>query len=119
MNIKLYKENLKNEVIEPMLEYLMEDGEDCGFTKRDVKKCEDIISKYLAALDGIKKPDDKKIMKEVNAVVLALNKLNEKTDYSIIETMEREAIWEIIQTSAVECGLSNPSDDITEEWREW
>ena len=58
-------------------------------------------------------------MKEVKEVVIALNKLNAKTDYSIIETMEREAIWEIIQTSAVECGLSNPSDDITEEWREW
>ena len=119
MNIKLYKENLKNEVIDPMFEYLTEEGEDCGFTKKDIAKCEDIISKYLAALDGIKKPDDKKTMKEVKAVVLALNKLNKRTNYSIIETMEREAIWEIIQTSAVECGLSNPSDDITEEWREW
>lgn len=118
MNIKQYKESLKNEVITPMTEYVTEEP-DCGFTKRDVKKCEDIILKYLFALDGIKKPDDKKIMKEVKKVVIALNKLNKRTGYSIIETMEREAIWEIIQTSAVECGLSTPSDDITEEWREW
>ena len=118
MNIKQYKESLKNEVITPMTEYAAEEP-DCGFSKRDIFKCEDIILKYLSALESIKKPDDKKIMKEVKTVVLALNKLNEKTDYSIIETMEREAIWEIIQTSAVECGLSNPSDDITEEWREW
>lgn len=119
MDVKKYKESLKSGVINPMLEYFEEDGDCCGFTKKDIAKCEEIIEKYLAALDKIKKPDDKKIMKEVKAVVLALNKLNEKTDYSIIETMEREAIWEIIQASAVECGLSDPADDITEEWREW
>lgn len=119
MNIELYKENLKSEVISPMLEYFTEESEDCGFTKKDIAKCEEIITKYLVALDKIKKPDDKKIMKEVKEVVIALNKLNAKTDYSIIETMEREAIWEIIQTSAVECGLENSADDITEEWREW
>ncbi len=118
MNIKLHKENLKNEVITPMTEYLSEEP-DCGFSKRDIAKCEDILLKYLSSLDGIKKPDDKKIMKEVKKAVLALNKLNKKTHYSIIETMEREAIWEIIQTAAVECGLTDPADDITEEWREW
>ena len=37
----------------------------------------------------------------------------------MIETEERENIWELIQTSAVECGLQDPTDDITEEWREW
>jgi len=37
----------------------------------------------------------------------------------LLETEERESIWEIIQNSAVECGLTNPEDDITEEWREW
>lgn len=118
MNIKQYKESLKNEVITPMTEYVTEEP-DCGFTKKDIAKCEDIILKYLAALELIKRPNDKKIMKEVKKVVIALNKLNKRTGYSIIETMEREAIWEIIQTSAVECGLSTPSDDITEEWREW
>ena len=65
MNIELYKENLKSEVISPMLEYFTEESEDCGFTKKDIAKCEKIITKYLVALDKIKKPDDKKIMKEV------------------------------------------------------
>lgn len=36
-----------------------------------------------------------------------------------IETGEREAIWQIIQSSAEECGLSDPPEDVTEEWREW
>lgn len=37
----------------------------------------------------------------------------------LIETTEREVIWELIQSSAVECGLQDVKDDITEEWREW
>ena len=119
MDIKKYRSQLAEEVITPMTEYLEEDGECCGFSKKDIAKCEDIITKYLSNLASIKKTDDKKIMKEVKAVVIALNKLNKKTHYSLIETMEREAIWEIIQTAAVECGLTNPTDDITEEWREW
>jgi hypothetical protein len=119
MNIKKFFSQLTDDVITPITEYLEEDGDCCVFSKKDVAKCEKIITSYLSALDKIKKPDDKKIMREVKTVVLALNKLNKKTKYSLIETMEREAIWEIIQTSAVECGLSNPSDDITEEWREW
>ena len=59
------------------------------------------------------------LYRHVKKLVLALNKLNEKTDYCLLETEERESIWEIIQNSAVECGLVNPEDDITEEWREW
>lgn len=35
------------------------------------------------------------------------------------ETGEREAIWQIIQSSAEECGLSDLPEDVTEEWREW
>ena len=58
-------------------------------------------------------------MEQVKNLVLALNRLNEKTDYSLIETDARECIWEIIQSSAVECGLREASEDVTEEWREW
>ncbi|MBQ4323368.1 MAG: hypothetical protein IJC19_05465, partial [Clostridia bacterium] len=82
-------------------------------------KCEALILEYLVALESITEPANKEIMKHVKKLVLALNKLNEKTDYCLLETEERESIWEIIQNSAVECGLTNPEDDITEEWREW
>ena len=97
----------------------MNDCEDCGFTKKDIAKCETLILEYLVALENITKPTNKEIMKYVKKLVLALNKLNEKTDYCLLETEERESIWEIIQNSAVECGLTDPEDDITEEWREW
>ena len=95
------------------------DCEDCGFTQKDIAKCEALILEYLVALESITEPANKEIMKHVKKLVLALNKLNEKTDYCLLETEERESIWEIIQNSAVECGLTNPEDDITEEWREW
>ncbi len=70
-------------------------------------------------MSGLANPTDEAIMEQVKGVVLALNKLNEKTDCSLIETLEREGIWQIIQGSAVECGLSSPADDVTEAWREW
>lgn len=62
---------------------------------------------------------DEKILKQVKKTVLALNKLNERTDYCLLETDEREALWEIFQNSAVACGLRETDGDVTEEWREW
>ncbi|MBQ3489971.1 MAG: hypothetical protein IJA86_05225 [Clostridia bacterium] len=118
MDIKAYKKQLKETVIIPMMEFAGE-VEDCGFSKKDIKKCEALILQYLSALEKLQNPQNEEIMAQVETLVLALNQLNEDTDYCMIETMEREAICEIIQTSAVECGLTDPADDITEEWREW
>lgn len=118
MDIQNYKNQLQETVVAPMTEF-MNDCEDCGFRKKDIEKCDALIIKYLLALEQIEKPTNKEILKHVKSLVLALNRLNEKTDYCLLETEEREAIWEIIQNSAVECGLIDPVDDITKEWREW
>lgn len=118
MDIKAYKKQLEEMVIIPMKEYAKE-VEDCGFSKKDIKKCEALILQYLTALEKLRHPGNQEIMEQVEHLVLALNQLNEDTDYCMIETSEREAIWEIIQESAVDCGLTDPADDITEEWREW
>ena len=50
---------------------------------------------------------------------IRLNKLNERTEYCLIETDARESIFEIIQNGAIDCGLQDYDGDITEEWREW
>ena len=118
MNIQKYKQQLQENVIDLMTE-MMGDVDDCGFTKEDIAKCEALILAYLSALESISVPTNEEIMEHVKALVLALNELSEETDYCMIETEEREAIWEIIQDSAVECGLTDPEDDITEEWRDW
>ena len=119
MDIVKFKAMLSDNVIAPMIEFMEELEEDCEFSKKDVQKCEVILTQYLESLAVLSSPTDKDIMKCVKKAVLALNKLNEKTDYALLETEERENIWELIQTSAVECGLQDPADDITEEWREW
>lgn len=118
MDIQIYKKQLQETVIFPMTDYI-NDCEDCGFTQKDIKKCEKLMLRYLFALEKMKKPTDEKIMKQVKALVLALNQLNEKTDYCLLETDERESICEIIQESAVACGLIDSSDDVTEDWREF
>ncbi len=118
MNINEYKERVLEIVIEPMISF-MEDWGDCDYTAEDVDACKSLIYTYLETLAAMAKPSDEAIMKQVKTLVLDLNLLNEKANYSLIETEAREAIWEVIQTSAVDCGLKEYGDDITEEWREW
>lgn len=58
-------------------------------------------------------------MKIVKKTVLALNALNEKCEYELIETEQREDIAEIIILAGYLKGFNDRDDDITEEWREW
>ena len=120
MDIQKYKNQLQETVVIPMTEFMGED-EDCGFTKKDIEKCESLILKYLLALEQITTPTNKEIMKHVKSLVLALNKLNEKTDYAMLETDERESICVLVQDFAVACGLAEipEDDDVTGEWREF
>lgn len=118
MKTELYKMQVNEKVVSAMLEYMSED-EDCGYSKKDVQKCECILLKYINKLSSLKNPTEELIMKRVKKVVIALNKLNEKTDFCLIETDAREEIWQIIQDCAVECGLNPTIEDVTEEWREW
>ena len=55
-------------------------------------------------------------MHVVKEVVLNINELNDEHDY-FIETMEREDLYEFIDTARI-AGLES-EEDITEEWREW
>ena len=118
MDILTYKSQLQENVIAPMTEF-MNECEDCGFTEEDVAKCEALLLEYFSALEDMVTPSNREIMHCVMNLVLALNQLNEDTDYCMIETMEREAICELIQESALAFGLTDAEDDITEEWREW
>ena len=117
-DLKDYLERVKTEVTDPILEY-MQEAEIEDFTAEDVARCGALLAEYLTALSELKEPEDADIMAQVEKVVLALNELNEGLDYALIETVEREAIWELLQTAAVDCGLQNIPDDVTEEWREW
>lgn len=118
MDLELYKEKTTDTVINMMIDFIEEWGGE-GYTKEDVDACEGLIHRYLEALAALSPVNDEAIMEQVKILVLALNDLNEATDYSLIETEAREAIWEVIQTSAVDCGLQDVPDDVTDEWRDW
>ena len=117
-DLKEYLERVKTEVTDPILEY-MQEAEIDDFTADDVARCGALLVEYLTALSELREPEDAEIMAQVEKVVLALNDLNEELDYALIETVEREAIWTMIQTAAVDCGLRDVPEDVTEEWREW
>ena len=119
MEVNIYKNKIVNEVIKPMKEYMKECGRESGYNSFHVLKCKNILFSYLRKLNKIINVSDEQIMKAVEWVVLSLNKLNEKTEYAIIETDARESIYEIIQSAAIEKGLKNCNEDITAELREW
>lgn len=118
MDITQFVEKTAEIVTEPMIQFLTEWGGE-GYTVEDVKECEALILRYLDVLAAMEPVTDEAIMAQVETLVLALNDLNEKTDYGLIETEAREAIWEVIQTSAVARGLRDVPEDVTEEWRDW
>ncbi len=121
MDLEYYQEQTEETVIAPMLSYMegWEEEEDCSYSAENVASCKALLETYLTALDAMTDPTDESIMEQVRVLVLALNDLNEQTDYTLIETEAREAIWAVIQQSAIDCGLQEYSEDITEEWREW
>lgn len=118
MNIGQFKDKTTETIVRPMIEFIEEWGA-VGYTREDAQTCGALIFTYLDALSGMDAPTNEAIMEQIKILVLALNDLNKATDYSLIETEAREAIWEVIQTSAVACGLQDAPDDVTEEWRDW
>lgn len=118
MDLQKYKLELEENVIKMLISFIEE--YDCAdYTAEDVAQCAALVERYLEALSAMESPDDEAIMEQVESLVLALNELNEATDYALIETEAREALWEVIQNSAVDAGLREYSGDITEQWREW
>ena len=121
MNIAEFQKMTNRLVILPMMEFIGDEDADDeqDYTPQDVEQCRCLIHQYLDTLNRLAHPSNEAIMEQVKTLVLALNDLNEATDYTLIETEAREAIWEVIQTSAVACGLTDAPEDVTEEWREW
>lgn len=87
------------------------------YTKSDVEKCMSLIDNFL---NEISKSDSKEVgLLSAKKVVLELNELNEKCEYELIETEQREQIVDIIILAGHLKGYNGRNEDITEEWREW
>jgi len=88
-----------------------------SYSKSDVENCLQIITNYFEQIEKSKsKESGITIIKET---VIALNKLNEKVDYELIETDQREDIVELIVIGGNLKGYNDRNEDVTEDWREW
>ena len=112
--------------LESMNDYLLceEDCDefDAGYTQDDVEECGEILDDYIDSLiDLAGAADEDAILDCVRSVIVKLNRLNERCDYQIIETDQREELVPYIIQAAEQAGLSSDREDydITEQWREW
>lgn len=110
----VYVEKL-NALEASMISYMKE--AEPSYVQDDVNKCVEILKEYLQKISESKsKVEGEEIVK---STVISMNRLNEKCDYGLIETGEREQIADIIISAAADKGYTTLEEDITEEWREW
>lgn len=98
---------------------LIADGDDMDYSLEEIQACDAILEAYQTALKSETDLTDEIIMGHVETCVLALNDLNEQCDFALIETEEREMLWDFIQNTAIQSGLRHYSADITEDFRDW
>lgn len=130
MNEKL--RDLKQALIENITDFMLYGGAvdehdpeydpdfDAGYSQEQIDRCSEILETFFSQLQGIAEPDkNTAILKAVKLAVLNLNEVNDLSDGCMIETEQREQLYEIITLAAEEAGLVSPETDITEAWREW
>ena len=100
---------LKIDLRKSMIDYIKTG--DANYNEKDVKKCISIIDKFLIDIKNSKSKEDGLLI--VKNTVLQLNNINKKTNFSLIETMERENIAEIINLAGYEKGYNAKDEDVT------
>ena len=120
MNTIIYKERIISEIIDEMLDFLADEGEEnAGFCKSDVRECKEILFDYINFLANIEEPCDEEILSEMENTLNSLDELNENTGGALIEAVGKEIILEIIADASEECGLKTGGEEIIEAWHEW
>lgn len=122
---------LKQSLLDEMLDYMNYGGAsdandpdydpefDAGYSAQEVARCGEILDNYLKQLNTVR-ADAVAIRQAVQLAVLELNTLNERCEGGLIETGQREQLYEIISLAASDAGLTiEDGEDITDEWREW
>ncbi len=119
--IKTYKSQFQKQIRQ--IEYLKKSMTEYmnmahpSYAETDINECTKILTAFI---EEINKAETKKAgMLIVKSSVLKLNELNEKCEYELIETGEREQITEIIITAGHQKGYNSLNEDITGNWREW
>lgn len=85
-------------------------------TKNVIKQLTDELYAFDSNASKIKSEAD--YLNLVKDLVISINEINEKANYGLIETMEREDIYTYIESVSTRLGFSFDYD-ITEEYRAW
>jgi hypothetical protein len=117
MDIKNLKKRLEDEIIVPLINIRNTD-EDCGFCTRQVMELRKLIIKYIKKLSKLKEPTDDVILKHMEKLIYAINKLNRKADLCLLESEIGDDVCFFIEDVAFEAGFPETDEDITYDWRE-
>lgn len=134
MSLSNYYDSI-DEILNTMADYLGIPEDDYGMsefdededyindvccTRADVDTCGMILENYIDGLITVSRsPDDEQIMKLAEKTVKKLNKLNEKCEYELIESIQSDDICTFIHDAAVEAGLNTDCENIADEWRDF
>lgn len=102
--------------LQKSMEKYMKDAKP-SYSQTDINECIVLLSDYSRNI--FKTHSKEEALPVVKSTILKLNALNEKCNFSLIETNEREQIVEIVILVGNKMGYNSIEEDITEEWREW
>lgn len=88
-----------------------------AYSQNDIDECCNILTNYTENI--LKSTSREDGMTIVEFTIKKLNDLNEKCEFDLIETNEREQIAVIIILGGNKMGYNSIDEDITEDWREW
>ena len=100
------------------------------FPDEFIDRTEHLLKAFVASIDQCSSsPNDfPQVMQHVEVLVVALNKVNEDFDHSVIETNEREELCAFIDEVIIAKGIDIEAlaasqnlgrHEITDEWRDW
>lgn len=136
MQIQLTTESWREEKAEERRKFAAGEisADDCYmerlFPDAFIDRTENLLKAFVASVDQCSSaPDDfPQIMRHVEMLVVALNKVNEDFDHGVIETDEREELCAFIDAVIIEKGIDIEAlaasqncgrHEITDEWRDW
>lgn len=123
MTLQDMKSKIEIEILRSMRDYLMSYDEDYvpsdddPYKMSDIDECGQILEDFIDKLNEVQ-DDEEQIMDCVKSTVIKLNELNERLDFQLIETQQREDICMFILDATELAGLET-TQDVTQEWREW
>lgn len=107
-------------VLQDMRDYLSgEDVEEAGYTLDDVEAVGGVLEAFRQAWEQQRsQPVEKDFHAALSQAIEGLNRLNDRCDYCLIETDQRELLAAYFNQAAQALGFGG-EEDVTEQLRDW